>query len=108
MRLIKAFLRKEHEIGRFDDANEELKRKTVSSLRLIETTMPVLMLVMNVAILIILWLGSEFITTGDIQVGKLWRLSTMPRGLRHLFPFFMADHGHFPCKGFSGTCDGNI
>ena len=71
MRLIKAFLRKEHEIGRFDDANEELKRKTVSSLRLIETTMPVLMLVMNVAILIILWLGSEFITTGDIQVGEV-------------------------------------
>ncbi|MCK1985437.1 MULTISPECIES: ABC transporter ATP-binding protein [Peribacillus] len=71
MRLIKAFLRKEHEIGRFDDANEELKRKTVTSLRLIETTMPVLMLVMNVAILIILWLGSEFITTGDIQVGEV-------------------------------------
>ncbi|UYY99533.1 ABC transporter ATP-binding protein/permease [Peribacillus frigoritolerans] len=71
MRLIKAFLRKEHEIGRFDDANEELKRKTVSSLRLIETTMPVLMLVMNLAILIILWLGSEFITSGDIQVGEV-------------------------------------
>lgn len=71
MRLIKAFLRKEHEIGRFDDANEELKRKTVSSLRLIETTMPVLMLVMNMAIMIILWLGSEFITMGDIQVGEV-------------------------------------
>ncbi|MFJ7929703.1 ABC transporter ATP-binding protein [Peribacillus sp. NPDC096448] len=71
MRLIKAFLRKEHEIGRFDHANEELKRKTVSSLRLIETTMPVLMLVMNVAILVILWLGSEFITTGEIQVGEV-------------------------------------
>ncbi|MDW7613955.1 ABC transporter ATP-binding protein [Peribacillus simplex] len=71
MRLIKAFLRKEHEIGRFDDANDELKRKTVTSLRLIETTMPVLMLVMNVAILIILWLGSEFITTGNIQVGEV-------------------------------------
>ncbi|MFJ7682802.1 ABC transporter ATP-binding protein [Peribacillus butanolivorans] len=71
MRLIKAFLRKEHEIKRFDEANDELKRKTVTSLRLIETTMPVLMLVMNLAILVILWLGSEFITTGDIQVGEV-------------------------------------
>ncbi|PJN86473.1 ABC transporter ATP-binding protein [Bacillus sp. mrc49] len=71
MRLIKAFLRKEHEIGRFDGANDELKRKTVTSLRLIETTMPVLMLVMNGAILIILWLGSGFIETGDIQVGEV-------------------------------------
>ncbi|MGE7765203.1 ABC transporter ATP-binding protein [Peribacillus sp. NPDC096540] len=71
MRLIKAYLRKEHEIKRFDESNDELKRKTVSSLRLIETTMPVLMLVMNVAILVILWLGSEFIATGDIQVGEV-------------------------------------
>ncbi|MFD4818300.1 ABC transporter ATP-binding protein [Peribacillus butanolivorans] len=71
MRLIKAFLRKEHEIKRFDEANNELKRKTVTSLRLIETTMPVLMLVMNLAILVILWLGSEFIATGDIQVGEV-------------------------------------
>ncbi|MGE6377645.1 ABC transporter ATP-binding protein [Peribacillus muralis] len=71
MRLIKAFLRKEHEIGRFDGANDELKTKTVTSLRLIETTMPVLMLVMNGAILIILWLGSGYITTGDIQVGEV-------------------------------------
>ncbi|MFC9597638.1 ABC transporter ATP-binding protein [Peribacillus butanolivorans] len=71
MRLIKAFLRKEHEIKRFDEANDELKRRTVTSLRLIETTMPVLMLVMNLAILVILWLGSEFIATGDIQVGEV-------------------------------------
>ncbi|MFE4240439.1 ABC transporter ATP-binding protein [Peribacillus butanolivorans] len=71
MRLIKAFLRKEHEIKRFDEANDELKRKTVTSLRLIETTMPVLLLVMNLAILVILWLGSEFIATGDIQVGEV-------------------------------------
>ncbi|WP_057913974.1 ABC transporter ATP-binding protein [Peribacillus muralis] len=71
MRLIKAFLRKEHEITRFDGANDELKRKTVTSLRLIETTMPVLMLVMNGAILIILWFGSEFIASGDIQVGEV-------------------------------------
>ena len=71
MRLIKAFLRKDHEIGRFDGANDELKKKTVQSLRLIETTMPVLMLVMNVAILVVLWFGSGFISTGDIQVGEV-------------------------------------
>lgn len=71
MRLIKAFLRKDHEIGRFDGANDELKMKTVQSLRLIETTMPVLMLVMNVAILVVLWFGSGFISTGDIQVGEV-------------------------------------
>lgn len=71
MRLIKAFLRKDHEIHRFSGANDELKRKTVNSLRLIETTMPILMLVMNVAILVILWFGSGFISSGDIKVGEV-------------------------------------
>lgn len=71
MRLIKAFLRKDHEIHRFSGANDELKRNTVNSLRLIETTMPILMLVMNVAILVILWFGSGFISSGDIKVGEV-------------------------------------
>ena len=44
MRLIKVFLRKDHEVGRFDRASDELKRKTVTSLRLIETTIPLLTL----------------------------------------------------------------
>ena len=44
MRLIKAFLRKDHERKRFDAVSGELKRKTVMSLRLIETTMPALTL----------------------------------------------------------------
>ncbi len=71
MRLIKVFLRKDHEIDRFDTASDELKRKTVTSLRLIETTMPLFMFVMNGSILIIIWLGSSYISTGDIQVGEV-------------------------------------
>lgn len=71
MRLIKVFLRKDQEMGRFDRASDELKRKTVTSLRLIETTMPLLTLVMNGSILIIIWLGSSYISTGSIQVGEV-------------------------------------
>ncbi|WP_110926176.1 ABC transporter ATP-binding protein [Bacillus massiliglaciei] len=71
MRLIKAFLRREHEISRFDGANDELRKKTAASLRLIETTMPVLMLMMNLSILVILWLGSRYISAGELQVGSV-------------------------------------
>ena len=49
MRLVKVFLRKDHERERFDTASDELKRKTVTSLRLIETTMPALTFMMNVS-----------------------------------------------------------
>ena len=71
MRLVKVFLRKDHERKRFDTASDELKRKTVTSLRLIETTMPALTFMMNVSTLIIVWLGSHFISTGDVKVGEV-------------------------------------
>ncbi|AZV41243.1 ABC transporter ATP-binding protein [Peribacillus asahii] len=71
MRVIKVFLRKNHEVKRFATASDELKEKTTVSLRFIETTIPVLMLVMNGGILFIIWLGSEYISTGDIQVGEV-------------------------------------
>ncbi|USK70745.1 ABC transporter ATP-binding protein [Peribacillus asahii] len=71
MRVIKVFLRKDHEVKRFATASDELKEKTTVSLRFIETTIPVLMLVMNGGILFIIWLGSEYISTGDIQVGEV-------------------------------------
>ena len=71
MRLVKVFLRKDHERERFDTASDELKQKTVTSLRLIETTMPALTFMMNVSTLIIVWLGSHFISTGDVKVGEV-------------------------------------
>lgn len=71
MRLIRVFLRKDFEIARFRVANEQLKSKTAASLRLIETTMPILLLVMNSSILIILWFGSKQIAAGDIKVGEV-------------------------------------
>lgn len=71
MRLIKAFLRQDYESKRFSAASDELKRKTVTSLRLIETTIPALTLVMNVSVLIIIWLGSSYISAGNIRVGEV-------------------------------------
>lgn len=71
MRLVKAFFRKNHEIKRFDMVSDELKEKTVTSLRLIETTIPMLLLIMNLSVLVIIWLGSNYISTGHIQVGEV-------------------------------------
>ena len=71
MRLVKVFLRKNHERERFDAASDELRSKTVTSLRLIETTMPALTFVMNISTLLIIWLGSNYISNGNIQVGEV-------------------------------------
>ncbi|MCA1032569.1 ABC transporter ATP-binding protein/permease [Bacillus timonensis] len=71
IRLIKALLRAKHEVNRFTDANEQLKQKTVAALRLMEITMPILLLLMNVSILVILWFGSIGVENNQVKVGEV-------------------------------------
>lgn len=71
MKLIRAFLRRKHEINRFEVANDELKKRTASVLRFMEITMPSLLLLMNIAIICILWFGNREITLGSANVGEV-------------------------------------
>ncbi|AJD90504.1 ABC transporter [Jeotgalibacillus malaysiensis] len=71
IRLIKAFLRGRHEMKRFRQSSEQLMDKTVSALRLIEVTMPVILLLMNISILVILWFGTVEVNTGGASVGEV-------------------------------------
>ncbi|MEK4563512.1 ABC transporter ATP-binding protein [Alkalihalobacillus sp. FSL R5-0424] len=70
-KLVKAFVRRKTEATRFLNVNKGLRDKLISSLRLMELTQPVLLLLMNGSILLILWFGSESIPTGAIPVGDL-------------------------------------
>lgn len=71
MRLVKAFLRKRHEQNRFAKASQELKDKTIDALRLIELTMPVILLIINISILFVLWFGSFEVTNGEASIGEI-------------------------------------
>ncbi|MBU7594791.1 ABC transporter ATP-binding protein [Metabacillus halosaccharovorans] len=71
MRLIKAYVRREHEVDRFKEASTSLKDNTVKALRMIETSMPILLLIMNLGILLILWIGQAQVTGGNVQVGEV-------------------------------------
>ncbi|WP_153126416.1 ABC transporter ATP-binding protein [Peribacillus tepidiphilus] len=71
MKLIRAFLRRKHETNRFSDANEKLMKQTTYVLRLMEVTMPILLLLMNVSILGVLWFGSIELNAGGAQVGEI-------------------------------------
>ncbi|BAB04532.1 ABC transporter (ATP-binding protein) [Halalkalibacterium halodurans C-125] len=71
MRLIRAFVRRTHEGKRFVTANDELRKQTVTALRWMEVTMPLLLLLMNVAIMAVLWFGSFDVQTGTAQVGEV-------------------------------------
>ncbi|MEW9111094.1 ABC transporter ATP-binding protein [Cytobacillus gottheilii] len=71
IRVIKAFIRRSYEVKRFTKANDELKEKTTKALRLMEVTMPILLLIMNGAIIAVLWFGSIQVNTGEVQVGEV-------------------------------------
>ncbi|HYK72304.1 MAG TPA: ABC transporter ATP-binding protein, partial [Pseudoneobacillus sp.] len=71
MRVIKAFFRGKYEEERFSHSNEALMKRTMSALRLIEFTMPALMLVMNLSLLLVLWYGNMELQKGNVKVGEV-------------------------------------
>ncbi|GGF92825.1 ABC transporter ATP-binding protein [Paenibacillus abyssi] len=71
MRLIKAFVRFGHEVRRFTKANDDLMDRMIAALRLVELTLPLLLLVMNLSILYILWSGNRAIGSDSAEVGEI-------------------------------------
>jgi len=71
MRLIKAMVRYARERERFTQANEDLMTRTISAIRVVELTVPALLMVMNVGILLLLWFGSAEVQAGRAEVGEI-------------------------------------
>lgn len=71
MRVIKAFIRSDYEIGRFDEANEDLTRTSIKVQRLMGTIMPTLSLIMNITAVVVMWFGGKEIAAGGLEVGSL-------------------------------------
>ena len=88
MRLIKAYTRSEYEEGRFHGANEDLKDRTAAALRFMEIIMPLLMLVMNLALLSVLWFGSIDVASGGTKVGEVVAIVTYVTRISSVFSIF--------------------
>lgn len=71
MRLIKAFLRRDYEENRFTEANEDLANMTRKTFRFVETSMPILLFVMNLSLIFILWYGNIQSVASEIAVGDV-------------------------------------
>ena len=70
-RIIKAFVREEHEENRFKKANQELRDLSVKSFGIMVLLMPGVTLIMNLGIAAVLWFGGKLALTGAIQVGQI-------------------------------------
>lgn len=71
MRLIRVFVRIGHQTERFKQRSGELMQGTISALRLTETTMPLMMLMMNASVIAILWFGRVDIASGHTTTGEV-------------------------------------
>ncbi|WP_342554446.1 ABC transporter ATP-binding protein [Paenibacillus sp. FSL R7-0652] len=71
IRLIRVFVRMGHEIERFAGYSGKLMKGTISALRLTETTMPFMLLMMNGCIIAVLWFGRKDIVSNSATVGEV-------------------------------------
>ncbi|AKG73814.1 ABC transporter ATP-binding protein [Salinicoccus halodurans] len=71
VRLIKANDRGLFEIGRFQKVAGRLRDDTIYALRLMESIMPVLLLIINGSLLVVIWMASDLLQAGDVQVGEI-------------------------------------
>ena len=71
IRVVKAFVREDHEKEKFKKRNDDLTQMGIKAGTMIVTAMPVVMAVFDAAILIIVWLGGNQVGNGTMQIGDL-------------------------------------
>jgi ATP-binding cassette, subfamily B, multidrug efflux pump len=71
MRVIRAFVRTEHEEERYDDANQALTDNSLKVARLFALMIPFLFGIMNLSMVAIVWFGGLRIDSGSMPIGNL-------------------------------------
>ena len=76
VRVIKSFVRGEHEEKRFLKSNEELMESSLRAFKVVILQMPLVALFMNLTTLAVVWLGGREVLIGDMPVGNLTAFTT--------------------------------
>ena len=71
MRVIRAYRREPYEEQRFATANRDLAETNVKVARRMSALAPMITLVLNLAIILIVWVGAKLIEVGSFQVGDM-------------------------------------
>jgi len=87
MMVIRAFNMQSFEEERFDKANKNLTGTLLFINRVMVVMMPVMMMVMNIVMVTIIWVGSHQVAASTIQVGDM--MAFMQYAMQILFAFLM-------------------
>jgi ATP-binding cassette subfamily B protein len=88
VRVIRAFVRTDHEERRFDDANRDLTDTALRVNRLFALMIPSLFGIMNLSSVAIMWFGGLRIDNGDMPIGNL--MAFLQYVMQILFSVMMA------------------
>lgn len=71
IRVVKAYVRKDYEISKFEEVNNNLSNSSERAFSLAAFNMPAFQFVMYGTILSILWFGGDLVMVGNMKVGAL-------------------------------------
>lgn len=87
LRVVRAFNKESREQAKFEKANEDLTKLNLFVNRLMVILQPVMMLIMNLAMVAIVWFGAKLIDTGDLQIGNM--LAFMQYAIQVIMSFLL-------------------
>jgi ATP-binding cassette subfamily B protein len=87
MLVTRAFNTQQFEMERFDKANRELTRTTLFVNRAMSLMMPTMMLIMNLTVVSIIWVGSKQVSALHMEIGDM--MAYMQYSLQIIMAFLM-------------------
>ena len=70
-RVIKSFVRENYMIEKFEEDNEELRKKSISALKMMILMQPVIALAVNVSTVIFVYISGKNVIYGNLEIGTL-------------------------------------
>ena len=87
LRVIRAFNRERYEEAKFDGVNSDLMRLNLVVNRLMALLQPAMLLILNLAVLAIVWNGAHLIDASRLQVGEM--LAFMQYAMQAIMAFLL-------------------
>ncbi|MCD6302396.1 MAG: ABC transporter ATP-binding protein [Anaerolineae bacterium] len=71
VRVVKAFVRTEHENARFEAANLDLTNQSIHVYQMLSVLMPLLTVILNLGVVAAIWFGGKHVIEGTMSLGSL-------------------------------------
>ena len=71
IRVVKSFVREDHEKRKFDILNDDMRQKSLDAMNIVIFIEPVMTFFMNATAVAVVWFGGNRIIAGQMQVGEL-------------------------------------